>query len=590
MSGRKAVVIGAGVAGLASAALLARDGFDVTVIDRLDQLGGRAGTLELPGPGGTRSESAASDSADPDNADPNSADPGGTFRWDTGPSWYLMPEAYDNFFAACGTSTAAELDLVPLTPAYRAFFETPPPGTDPDHGPTCADPGRPAAEAIDVNPGIAQAADLFESLEQGAGQRLNAYLETASHAYDIALERFLYTTFARPLRSIAGLRPTDTRTLWTLLTRNLAKHTAENFTDHRLRKMLSYPAVFLSTEPARAPALYSLLSHTDLVQGPLYPLGGFRAVVDAIARQARRAGVKICLNTEVIEVLTTLPGKPRRGKPQVTGVRVRRADGVEDTVPADAIIATSDLHHTETTLIPPKLQTYPQSYWDRRDPGMSAVLVMLGIRGKLPQLAHHNLLLSHDWDSDFARVFPTNKSAAGASGSVYVGMASASEKDVAPADCESLFMLVPVPADATLGHGSAYAPAGAPAVEAIADRAIAQLARWADIPDLAERTVARATIGPADFAARYHSWRAGALGPAHTLGQSAFLRGKQHSAKIAGLYYAGATTAPGVGVPMCLISAANVLKEIHRDHSVGPSGWGGGRGGLAFRARGARGR
>lgn len=87
-----AVVIGAGIAGLATAALLGREGYEVTVVDSLDEVGGRAGSFAEAG-----------------------------FRWDTGPSWYLMPEAFDHFFALCGTSTEAELDLVDLSPAYRVF-------------------------------------------------------------------------------------------------------------------------------------------------------------------------------------------------------------------------------------------------------------------------------------------------------------------------------------------------------------------------------------------------------------------------------------------------------------------------------------
>lgn len=98
----------------------------------------------------------------------------------------------------------------------------------------------------------------------------------------------------------------------------------------------------------------------------------------------------------------------------------------------------------------------------------------------------------------------------------------------------------------------------------IADAAVRLIARRTGVPDLAERTVVRRTLGPADFAERYHSWRGGALGLAHTLRQSAFLRGSNASRKVDGLYYSGATTLPGVGVPMCLISAENVLLRLRR--------------------------
>jgi len=148
-------------------------------------------------------------------------------------------------------------------------------------------------------------------------------------------------------------------------------------------------------------------------------------------------------------------------------------------------------------------------------------------------------------------------------------MPSATDPGVAPDGSSNLFLLVPIPADPGLGHGGIDG-AGSPAIEAIADDAIGQLADWAGIPDLADRIVVRRTIGPGDFADDLNSWRGGALGPAHTLKQSAFFRGSNASSKIDGLYYAGGTTIPGIGLPMCLISAEILLKRLRSDTSTGP--------------------
>ena len=108
------------------------------------------------------------------------------------------------------------------------------------------------------------------------------------------------------------------------------------------------------------------------------------------------------------------------------------------------------------------------------------------------------------------------------------------------------------------------------AVEEIADAAIDQLASWTGIPDLRERIRVRRTVGPGDFAADLSSWRGGMLGPAHTLRGSAFLRGSNASRRVDGLLYAGGSTVPGVGLPMCLISAENVLKRMRGDMSDAP--------------------
>ena len=516
-TGQRAIVIGAGVAGLATSALLAKEGYRVTVIERIDTVGGRAGDLtveDFPG-----------------------------FRWDTGPSWYLMPEAFDHFFRLLGTSSEEQLDLVDLTPAYRVFPEK--------HAP------------VDVPSGRAEAVAFFESIEPGAGQALEDYLDSASDAYDIALDRFLYTTFSSVKPLVHHDVRTRARRLAGLLTGSLQDFVNKRFRDTRLRQILTYPAVFLSSRPETTPALYHLMSHTDLVQGVKYPVGSFTSVVQAFHRLALEQGVEFRLDTEVTAI-TTENGK-------ATGVRVRTPEGAVEDIAADIVVSGADLHHTENHLLPAEQRTYPEKYFARRDPGIGTVLVMLGVKGQLPQLAHHNLLFSEDWSTDFAAVFdgPHDERPLGASQSIYVSMPSATEDGVAPPEHENIFVLVPVPAAETLGHGSLFRGEGSATVESIADAAIDQIATWADIPDLRERIVARHTVGPADFAERYNAWRGGSIGPAHTLKQSAFFRGKNISGKVDNLYYAGATTVPGVGVPMCLISAENVIKRLRGDTSPG---------------------
>jgi phytoene dehydrogenase-like protein len=140
---------------------------------------------------------------------------------------------------------------------------------------------------------------------------------------------------------------------------------------------------------------------------------------------------------------------------------------------------------------------------------------------------------------------------------------------VAPPGSENLFVLVPVPAEVSLGRGG-VAGSGDEQVEAVADAAIDQVASWARVPDLRSRIVVRRTFGPGDFAADLNAWSGGALGPAHTLRQSAFFRTGNVSRKVSGLYYAGASTVPGVGLPMCLISAQLLVKRLRGERSSTP--------------------
>ncbi|MCK2037504.1 phytoene desaturase [Microbacterium sp. SSW1-49] len=517
----RVVVIGAGVAGLAVAGLLARDGHDVTILEKNDRVGGRAGTIERDG-----------------------------FRFDSGPSWYLMPEVFDHFFAMMGTSAQEQLDLTLLDPGYRIFRE---PDTSTDD-----------AASVTVPAGRERVAALFDSLEPGSARALATYLDSAHEASTMAEKYFLYNPFTR-LRSL--LAPEVLRALprlFTLLGTRLQAFAARRFRNPVIRQILGYPAVFLGTDPRTAPAMYHLMSALDLDQGVSYPQGGFWRVVERIEDLARTAGVQIITDAEVTGIRT----QDDRDGTHVAGVGWRDRSGEEHVEHADIVVSAADLHHTETVLLPASLQTYPESWWARRTSGPGGLLVMLGVRGSLPQLPHHSLFFTDDWDANFDAIFGRHP-AIPSPASTYVCRPSATDPDVAPADHENLFILVPIPADVDLGHGGSDS-SGSPAIERAADAAIDLVAQWADIPDLRERIVVRETKGPADFRDDYHSWRGGMLGPAHILSQSAMFRAQNASKRVRGLFYAGATTAPGVGVPMCLISAEIVLKRIRGDHSGGP--------------------
>ena len=507
----RVAVIGAGIAGLATAALLSRDGHEVTVYEAHPTVGGRAGRWDASG-----------------------------FRFDTGPSWYLMPEVFEHFYRLMGTSSAEQLDLVRLDPGYRVYFELHP-------------------DPVDVPAERAAAVALFESIEPGAGHALERYLDSADETAQLALDHFLYNDFSTP--STLLTRPVLRRLgrLGRLLFQHLDRFIAGHVRDPRLRQVLGYPAVFLGTSPFAAPSLYHLMSHFDLDDGVLYPKGGFREVIDSVARLAERAGARFVTGARVTDIIVR--------DDRARGIRYLDADGATHEVDADLVVSTADVHHTETELLPAASRSRSDASWRRADPGPGAVLVMLGIRGALPELTHHTLLFTEDWGDNFARIFGENPSVPDPA-SMYVCKPSATDATVAPLGHENLFVLVPVPADPAIGRGGIDG-AGDASVERIADAAIAQIAEWTGVHDLARRVVVRRTIGPGDFAADFNSWRGSALGPAHVLRQSAFLRGRTASGTVRELYFAGATTVPGIGLPMCLISAELVAKTLRGDASAG---------------------
>jgi phytoene desaturase len=259
-----------------------------------------------------------------------------------------------------------------------------------------------------------------------------------------------------------------------------------------------------------------------------------------------------------------------------TGTRVRRiltahglATGVEldsgEIVYADVVVGAADMHHIETALLDTQDQWRDEGSWKRKTPGVSALLAFIDVEGALPELAHHTLFFSRDWDANFDAI--TAKDLPPHPASIYVARTTATDSTAAPPGHEALVMLVPFPADASIG---ADAPSRAEATRQ-AHLYLEQAGAWAGVPDLASRARIVDLITPADFVTRVGAWQGSALGLEHTLKQSAMFRPGNQSRKVANLLYAGASTVPGVGVPICLISAELVVKRLMGDTSAAPT-------------------
>ena len=506
MTTKKAVIIGGGIAGLATAGLLAKAGMDVTVLEARERTGGRAYVWEKDG-----------------------------FRFDMGPSWYLMPEAFDQYFKLMGTTTDKVLNLKRLDPMYQTINE----GDD---------------TPLVVSADLAKNKELFDSIEPGAGARLQDYVDSAEDAYRLSIDHFLYTNFqnTKSFRHPEVLKRAG-RFISHLLT-PLDTFAGKHVKNAKLRKILNFPAVFLGASPYDTPSMYHLMTHVDMNIGVFYPMGGFSMIIEAIEKLAKDAGAKVHTNAKVTKIVTE--------DGHVTGVQV--GDVFHE---ADIVVGNADLHHIETKLLNPEEQTLPQKWWDKREPGPSAMLLFLGVKGEIPQLDHHTLLYSDDWNKNFAEVFhkADGKRKIPNPASLYICAPSKSDPTVAPKGYENLFVLVPISADPSIG-GS-----GDELFEKEADRIIDQIADWAKIPDLKERIVVRGSMGPRDFVTELNAWQGTALGMAHTLKQSAFFRPANKSKKVKGLYYAGHHSVPGIGLPMCLIGAELVYKRLINDSSAGPT-------------------
>lgn len=485
---KKIIIIGGGIGGLATANLLARDGHDVHVYEKEPTLGGRANTFTKDG-----------------------------FTFDTGPSWYLMPDVFERYFSLLGEDVASHLELVKLTPAYKVFFED--------------------TSTVTITGSLDRDSQTFEMIEPGAGVQLRRYVRNSDQTYRLALRHFLYTNFTT-LRDLLKWNIIKRAVqLVRLMSTPIHRYVRRYFSSKKLQQILEYPMVFLGTSPFQAPALYSLMSALDFNDGVYYPKGTMYQVTASLVSIGKKLNVTYHPDSEVQRIATS----DRRATSIVL------TDGT--AVDADIVVSNGDLHHTETKLLDAAAQSYPQSYWKRRQASPSAILLYLGVKGSIPEFEHHTLLFTDAWKENFDTIYGGDTLPHPAS--LYISKTSHSDA-TAPPGHENIFVLVPVPAGITLSSAE---------LEQAADEYLEQIRAMTGV-DLASRTVSRTLFGPDDFKQRYHSWQSSMLGPSHTLGQSAFFRTPNKSKKLSNLYYVGAGTVPGVGVPMCLIGAELVHTRI----------------------------
>jgi phytoene desaturase len=487
---KKIIIIGAGIGGLAAANLFARDGYEVHVYEKNDQLGGRAGRFEKDG-----------------------------FTFDTGPSWYLMPEVFEHYYQQFQTTAQKELDLIKLTPAYKVYS---------------------GKKQLTITGDLEVDAKTFESLEPGSGEKLKWYIGESTKTYRLSLKHFLYSNFDSPRDLAKAEILKHGAAMLKLATTPIHSYVKKYFTNPQLQQVLEYPTVFLGSSPFSAPALYSLMSALDFDEGVFYPRGTMYAVVESLVRIGTPLGVHYHLNATVKAIVT------KAG----VAVGIKLSDGAIEK--AAIVISNADLHFTETQLLKPAEQSYPAAYWNKREPSPSALLMYIGIDGKVPEFEHHTLLFTENWKENFNLIFKDKRIPTPAS--LYISKTSQSDA-TAPKGKENIFVLVPLPAGISLTKEES---------EALADTYLEQIKETTGV-DIASRTITRTLFGPDDFANKYNAWESTMLGPSHKLLQSAFFRTPNKSKKVTNLYYVGASTVPGVGVPMCLIGAELVHKRIVKE-------------------------
>ena len=474
---KSVTVIGGGISGLSAAAVLAKEGYPVTLLEKNDHLGGRMGVYQKEG-----------------------------FTFDMGPSWYWMPDIYEEFFDRLGYRVEDLYQLKRLDPSYRVFWH------DDSH--------------MDIPASVDEQYALFDRLEPNGGSMLRAFMDESRRYYEMTKREFLHN----PSQSIWDYVsiPQFKQYMKLPMLRKMHGSIKRRFNSEKAIKLLSFPVLFLGGTAQTTPAFYSLMNYADFHLGTWYPMGGMHEIIKGYEKVLKDLGVRIKTDSAVDEI--------RVQKKEAVGLRAGHV--LYDT---SGIISAADYAHTEQC-IPEQYRNYTNDYWKKRTFAPTALLAYVGVKGKVPNLLHHNLFFDGQYDAHLDAL--TGKPDWPERPLFYVCCPSKTDPSVAPADGENLFILIPY---------STKLPYSEEAAEKAMDYALDQIERRTGF-NVKEAIVTKDIFTKQDFISRYNAYGGNAYGLANTLRQTAFMKPKITNKHVSNIFYCGQLTVPGPGVPPAIIS------------------------------------
>jgi phytoene desaturase len=489
-----ALVIGAGIGGIATAGRLARSGYRVTVLEKNSQPGGRCDQIVQDG-----------------------------HRFDVGPTLFLMPEVFAETYAALGEAMSDHLDLQRIDPTYRVRF----------------DDGLELALTANMN----AMQEQLEAIEPGSFSGFLRYMVEGNQHYRMSLERFVGRNFYNLAEYFS---PANLPLLFKL--KALVKHyrnVGNYFRDPRLKAAFTFQNMYLGLSPYDAPATYSLLQYTELADGVWFPMGGMYRVIESLVQIAERLGVQFVYNAPAAEIVIS--------NNRATGVRL--ADG--RFFAADIVVANADLPYVYRNLLTAPADQAEADKLDRKKYTCSAIMFYWGVDKVYDDLQHHNVFLAGDYKASFDDIF--DGYTLPAEPSFYVHAPARTDPAAAPPGQDTLMVLVPV------GHLSDDVEQDWTALTNRARRQVLDRLAKMGITDLAEHIKFETAYTPLEWQELYNLAKGAAFGLSHNFTQVGYLRPRNRHGRYQNLYFSGASTHPGTGLPIVLLSARLTTERILRD-------------------------
>lgn len=489
----RVVVVGAGVGGLAAAARLLAQGHAVTVLEAASDVGGKVGVLEQ-------------------------RTPAGLFRFDTGASMLTMPEVFAELFADTGDPLDSVVKLRAVEPFARYRF---------------AD-GTVVTTTRDLDEQVARFDHAFGA---GSGAAWASVIGRGSRVWE-AVEGPVFGqsmtagTLARRLIRLGDLAAVGPG-------RTLRQAANRHFADPRPRLLLERYATYTGSDPRRAPAALTVIPFVEHAFGSWYVEGGLHRLVDALADRVRERGGVVRTDARVAHIHA--PSGRVSDVALVNGTRV----------PADVVVANADASVVYRQLLAPARRLGPPA------DSLSAFVLLLGVRGRTPSLAHHNVLFGdNDYDAEFEAVFgrpgrPVTDPV------VYVS--APDDPAICPPGHEAWFVLVNAPRHGPDGSRGTLDWDSAGLASGYEGRVLSLLA--ARGYSVRERLLFSKVLTPADLQRRTGA-PGGAIYGAALHGLRATLRRPGNASKVRGLFLVGGSTHPGGGLPLVVLSAKIVARMV----------------------------
>ncbi len=491
MAEKDIIIVGGGIGGLSAAIHLAAAGRHVTLLEQNASVGGKMGEIREAG-----------------------------FRWDIGPSVITMRHVFEDLFTAAGRQMEDYLALLPVDPLTRSFYGD---GT-----------------ILDVTRDLPRMVEQIERLDERDIEGYLSFLAYTARLHRITGPTFIYNQ-PPSLRSVTQVSPLDALRIDGLRTMNQA---IQHFVHSpHLRQLLGRFATYVGASPYRAPATLNVIAHVELNGGVWYPRGGVIEIARALSRLASELGVDIRTGCRVRSI------DVQAGK--VSAVTME--DG--STLPAQAVIANVDVATAYQQLLPSTAATRRRaSRLMELEASCSGFVLLLGVEGTHPELAHHNIFFSSNYPREFDNIF--RQGIPPDAPTVYLTITSKEDPDHAPVGCENWFVLTNAPPLGPNWDWSSNA-------SAYRDRVLEQLATFGF--DIRAQIRAEQVITPLDLE-RVTGARRGALyGTSSNSRFAAFRRPHNRAADIQGLYFAGGTAHPGGGVPMVVLSGRTAARLLLQD-------------------------